>query len=166
MKNKYLKSVLILFSVCLIVGLFLSSINLLTEPIIENKKIEKVMDSLLLALPDSDESDFEIIERDNLPETITGIYRNKTTGDYAITVETASSYSKDNLLFTVGATKDGIIKKIAMVNYSETRDVGSEFLASFEGKDYNSQINTVAGVTYSSRAIISAVKDALLTIKE
>lgn len=164
--NKNFKNVIILLVVCLFVGFSLSFISQLTAPIIENSKIENVKDSLLEALPGSPNDEFEIVDAENIPETITGIYRNKQSGDYAFTIETASSYSKSNMLFTVGIGYDEKIRNIVVVNYAETRDVGEAFFKSFNGKDSSlSGVSTVSGATYSSTTIKNAVKDAFTAFK-
>ena len=163
--NKNLKNVLILFFICLFVGFLLAFINQQTAPIIENSKIEGVKDSLTAALPNASGDEFEIIEDVDTPPTITGIYRHLKSGDFAVTIETASSYSKSNMLLTVGVTADGKIENIVVVNYAETRDVGEDFFKSFIGKDSTlSGVNTVSGVTYSSSAIKSVVSDVFAAL--
>ena len=167
MKNIYLKGVLALFLSCLSVGFFLSFINSKTKPVIENKKIENVIESLQEVLPDAKRDDLTVLEKSDLPTTVSGIYKDNASGDFAVTLETSSSYSKSPLLFTVGISADGTIKKIVLVNYAETRDVGQKFLESFVGKDESlSGVDTVAGVTYSSTTIKNAVLDAYTAVKE
>ena len=50
MKNKLLPSI-VLCSICLIVALLMSAVNMLTAPIIEQEQAEKVQQSLARVLP-------------------------------------------------------------------------------------------------------------------
>lgn len=171
MKNKYTKSIIVLFSICLIVAVLMAVINSFTAPVIEKAEIKKVQESLVAVLPDAQADNIKSV---TLPsgtaETVTGIYKDTATGNYAVTVSTKSNYSQGNLTFTLGISAEGKIIKMNVTNYQETKPVGNDFYASFDGKDSSlTGVDTVAGVTYSSTAIKQAVADvfaALDTVKE
>lgn len=171
MKNKYLKSIVVLFSICLIVAVLMAFINSLTAPIIADAEVKKVKESLTAVLPDSDPDNLEKVELPGgVSETVTGVYKDAANGCFAVTVSTRSNYSQGDLAFTIGVASDGKIIKINVTNYQETKPVGNDYFASFVNKDAALEgIDTVAGVTYSSTAIKSAVADvfdAIELIKE
>ncbi len=65
------------------------------------------------------------------------------------------------MLISVGIGTDGVIKGIVITAYTESKDIGADYPQKFVGKDSSLEgIDTVAGVTYSSRAFIDAIKDA------
>ncbi len=165
MKNVYLKSVLMLFLVCFAVAAALALANNLTVPIINEANLKAETESLVEVLPNS--KGFDKIEiTDTTPSTITGIYKDRGGNGYALTISTFSQYSKDNMQFSVGINKNGEIEGIKLTAYSESKDFGADFPQKFIGKDKSlSGIDTVAGVTYSSKAFISAVNDAFAVIE-
>lgn len=160
MKNPYTKSIVVLFSICLVVAVLLALINSVTAPMIEESKLKAETQSLTEVLPNAKE--FEKIElSDQVPDTVTGIYRDIESGDYAVTLATSTNYSNTDMLISVGIGADGVIKGIKLMAYSESKDFGSDYPQRFVGKDSALEgIDTVAGVTYSSGAFINAVKDA------
>ena len=160
MKKPYLKSVIVLFFVCFLVASVLTAVNYLTEPVILDAKLEAETASLKNVLANSKGFDKANIT-DGLPEGVSGVYVDRGGTGYAVTLYTASQYSKDNMQISVGIGKDGIIKGIEITAYYESKDFGSEYPKSFIGKDKSlTGIDTVSGVTYSSKAFISAIENA------
>ncbi len=165
MKKPYLKSVIVLFLVCFLVATVLTAVNFLTQPVILDAKLEAETASLKNVLPNSNGFQKAEIE-DGLPEGVNGVYIDKNGTGYAVTLYTASQYSKDNMQISVGIGKDGIIKGVEITAYYESKDFGKDYPKSFIGKDKNlSDIDTVSGVTYSSRAFISAINNAFSAIE-
>ncbi len=159
--NKYLKSITVLFSICLIVSLVLAAINFITAPIIEESKRKAEFESLYVVLPNAE--DFEELSlSDNNPETVTAIYKDTAGGGYAITLATRSQYSEDDMLITVGIGTDRVIKNIKITSYSESRDLPQSYITSFVGKDSvtGENADTYSGATYSSKAFLGALDDA------
>lgn len=165
LKKPYLKSVFVLFFVCFLVASVLTAVNYITEPVILDAKLKAETASLKNVLPDS--KGFERVEIEGgLPEGVSGLYTDKGDSGYAVTLYTASQYSKENMQISVGIGKDGIIKGIEITAYYESKDFGSEYPKSFIGKDKTlSGIDTVSGVTYSSKAFISAIENAFSAIE-
>ncbi len=158
--NKYLKSITVLFSICLVVSLLLALINFITAPIIEQTKLKAETQSLVEVLPEAEE--FEKLElKSGVPETVNAIYKDTAGNGYAITLATSSQYSSSDMLISVGIGSDGIIKGIVITAYSESKEIGSDYPQKFVGKDSSlTGVDIVAGVTYSSQAFIGAIKDA------
>ncbi len=162
--NKNIKSITVLFSICLVVSLLLAVINFITAPIIEETKLKAETASLSEVLPEAEK--FEKLElNDSVPETVNAIYKDKNGAGYAVTLATLTQYSSSDMLISVGIGSDGTIKGIMLTAYTESKDIGADYPDKFVGKDSSLQgIDTVAGVTYSSRAFIDAVKDAFTGI--
>lgn len=165
MKKPYLKSVIVLFAVCFLVAAILTAVNYLTAPVILDAKLEAETASLKNVLPNT--KGFERAEiKEDLPEGVSGVYIDKGGAGYAVTLYTASQYSKDNMQISVGIGTDGIIKGVEITAYYESKDFGVDYPKSFIGKDKNlSDIDTFSGVTYSSKAFISAINNAFSAIE-
>ncbi len=72
--NKYIKSITVLFSICLVVSLLLALINFITAPVIEQSKLKAETASLSEVLPQATE--FEKLElNETVPETVKPIYK-------------------------------------------------------------------------------------------
>lgn len=156
MKNDFLKSIIVLGSICLIVAVLLSSVNMLTAPLIKKAELEAADKAFYDVLPDATE--FENIEGE-FPDTVIEMRADKGKSGYAFKLITSSSYSQSPMQLIVGIGKDGKITKISFVNYAETKGSAKEFEALFEGKD-SAISDIVAGATYTTAAIKSAINDA------
>ena len=160
-----IKSIIVLGSICLIVAALLAAVNFITAPIIERNAMIAEQESLRVVLPGSEIFD-ELELSEGVPATVTGIYEETGDKGYAITVATTSSYSQNPMTFTVGIDSEGKIAGIEITNYSETKDFGA-YPDTFLGKDSSLEgVDITAGVTYSSEAFKSAVKDAFAAIEE
>ena len=164
MKNSNIKSIVVLTVICLVVVTLLAAVNHVTRPIIDKNALYAEQESLRKVLPDAKE--FNALELEGAPETVTGLYEEKDGLGYAVTLSTVSGYSQNPMTFTIGITADGRIAGIEITNYSETKDFGS-YPETFIGKDAElSGVDVAAGVTYSSEAFKSAVKDAFAAVGE
>ncbi len=160
--NKYVKSIFVLFSICLIISLLLATVNYITAPIIEEAKKKAEIESLSAVLEGAE--NFEKYElTDDIPKTVTGIYKETSGLGYAIALSTKSQYSEDNMLITVGIDSNRVIKGIKITNYTESKELPKSYTQSYVGKDSKLEnIDTYAGVTYSSRAYKDAISDAFV----
>lgn len=161
MKNDNAKAIIVLFSFCLIIAVILAAVNLFTAPKIEenNKKAQlDAIDGLI------ENADFEqVTGYENIPKTITGIFRDKNGGGFAITFSTTSQYSSGDMQYAVGITADGKIAGIKEISYMESKSYG-KYPETFIGKQ-SSDIDSVdafSGVTYSSEAFRSALRDTFV----
>ena len=160
-----LKSIVVLTVICLVVSAVLAGINQVTAPIIAENQSSKANESLYVVLPDAENFE-ELALPEGSPETVTGVYRDTAGSGYAITLETSSQYSSSNMLITMGVGADGKIVNIALTNYAESKDFGTEtYPQTYIGADSAlSGIDTVAGVTYSSAAFKNAVADGFTAL--
>lgn len=164
MKKDYIKSVVVLGTICLIIAVALAAINYVTAPIIADNAERAVKESLGAVLEGAE--DFEEIELpSDAPETVQTIYREQSGKGYAVALATTSSYSGSPMTFTLGVGADGKIAGVKITNYAETKDFGAAYPESYIGADSTlSGIDLVSGVTYSSTAFKNAVSDALQTL--
>lgn len=159
MKNDNIKSVVVLFACCLVVALLLAGINTVTAPIIEQNNQSAQFAALEGLIPDAQYEEKTGLE--GIPETINGIFVDKNGGGAAIVFSATSSYSSGPMQYAVGIDADGKILAIKKIAYMESKDFGS-YPESFVGKEYAGidSVEAFSGVTYSSNAFKSGLKDA------
>ncbi len=162
--NSSIKSVVVLVAICFVVTALLAGVNFVTAPIIAEANEEAAKQSLFEVLPQAE--DFtELSLPENAPKTVTGVYADTAGSGYAVTLDTSSQYSADNMLFTIGIDADGKIAGVTLTHYSESKDFGADYPSTYIGKDASlSGVDTVAGVTYSSAAFKEAVADAFAAL--
>lgn len=156
MKNDFVKSIVVLVSICLIVGLLLSGVNSITAPIIEKNDSAAANGAYLIVLPNATE--FEDVTGE-FPESVLEMKKDVGGSGFAFKLQSSSSYSQSPLSIILGIDNAGKITKMQIVNYAETKGAAADFEPLFEGKDAT-MADVVAGVTYTTNAIKAAVKDA------
>lgn len=156
MKNNYLKSVIVLVSICLIVGLLLSGVNAITAPIIKKNDEAAANGAYMVVLPDA--TSFEDVTGE-FPETVLEMKKDAGGSGFAFKLQGSSSYSQSPLQLILGINNEGKITKLVITNYAETKGTAADFEPLFEGKDAT-MTDVVAGVTYTTTAIKDVVKDA------
>lgn len=165
MKKDSLKSVIVLTVICLVVALLLSTVNMITTPLIAKADEQAANAAYFDVLPEATE--FEVVETGELPASVVELKKDLGGSGYGVKLSTTSSYSQSPLVMILGVDKTGTITKLAVVNYAETKDVGDDFYTKFEKQDSTLKgVDVVAGCTFSSNAIINAVKDAYTAIFE
>ena len=159
MKKDNIKSVVVLFACCLVVALLLAAVNLVTAPIIEQNNQNAQFAALEGLVPNA--SYEEKTDLEGIPDSINGIFVDKNGGGVAIIFSASSQYSSSPMQYAVGIDMDGKIIAIKEIAYMESKDFG-DYPESFVGQEY-AGIDSVAafsGVTYSSNAFKSGLKDA------
>ena len=168
--NQSVKSVVVLFSICLVVAVLLSGVNFITAPVIKAHNEQIKFGSLYEVIPDA--TGFEdLSDKAALPESVTGVFAEESGLGYAVTLSTTSQFSQDDMVFTVAIDAEGKIIAVKLTNYAETKDFGASYPEKFIGTDASSMegVDLVGGVTYSSTAFKNAVADAfaaLTAVKE
>lgn len=158
--NKYVKSTVVLFSICLVVSVLLALVNFITAPVIEESKKAEIRKSLIVVLPDAEDFE-EFTLTEEIPETVTSIYKDTAGTGYAITLATKSQYSEDYMLITVGIDSSLLIKNVVITAYSDSKSLPEAYPSTYIGKDATlAGADLVSGVTYSSRAFKEAIADA------
>ena len=169
MTKKNIMPVVVLTVICIVVAALLSVVNMLTAPIIKENAERKVQESLYEVFPDADGFDkIDLAGISGKPGTVTEAYADRAGGGYVVVVQTSTSYtSGEKMSVSIGINNDLKIIGIKLNAYSETKDFGKEsYPKKFVGLgsediNLNDDELLVSGVTYSSKAFKSAVKDAL-----
>jgi len=161
MKNPFVKSVVVLTSICLITSIVLAVTNKVTAPVIEAAQEDATAQAMKRVLPGA--KSFVEVTPAGASETVKSVNKDSGGKGYVVTLSTKSQYSKSDMQIAVGISADGKIVDIEITNYAETKDFGEEYPKGFIGKDMDtlSSVDTVAGVTFSSSVFKDAVNDAL-----
>lgn len=166
MTKNNIKPVLVLTVICLIVAVLLSVVNMFTAPEIKRKEELAIQESLSKVLPEN--SGFEEVELSgDIPNTVQSVYRDKGGAGFVIILKTKTSYTKaEDMAISVGIDTDGKIAGVMLTAYSESKDFGSDYPGKFVGLDTlsASEVDAVAGVTYSSDAFKAAIADAFAVV--
>ncbi len=161
MKNNGLKSVIVLTVICLVITALLAVTNGVTSPIIEKTRHEKVVSSLNEVLPNA--GGFEEMELpEGAPGSVKAAYRGKD-GSMAVVLAARSAYSSGDMGVTLGIAPDGSIAGVKLTSYQESKDFGRDtYPQNYLGKNAGNfaEVDSFAGVTYSSKALKGAIADA------
>lgn len=172
-KNDFVKSLVVLVTICLVIAVAMATINLITEPKIAEAERQAEEAALRLVLADA--AAFEEISGE-FPETVSAVYRDTAGCGYAVMLNAAGYDSSKPMKIAVGMDTEGTILKCHVVSASgETSGIGTKvtdegFLNTFIGKDGTlAGVDTISGATISSSAMLDAVRDAFTavnTVKE
>ncbi len=157
MKKNYLKSIIVLVSICLVVGLLLSGVNSITAPIIDKQASAAADAAYLEVLPSA--TTFADVTGE-FPETVLEMKKDEGGSGFAFKLQTSSSYSQSPLQMILGVDNEGKVTKLVITNYAETKGSASDFAPLYEGKDATLADTMVAGCTFTGTAIKNAVTDA------
>ena len=170
--SSIIKSALTLLVIVAIFGAAAFGLNFYTGPIIEQNNAGAALAPLLAVMPEGSTfgGDAMIYDAENpsastltgVPESVLAIYKESTGKGFAFRLKASTRFSKEPMEITVGVTPDGKICGIQCDVYTESNDVGPDFISAFLGKDSAlADVNIVAGVTYSSVAFKDAVSAGL-----
>lgn len=170
--SEIIKPVLVLTLICAVVTFALAYVNSVTAPIIAKSQEEEAQKARAEVLKDGDA--FTKIDVDNLPQTVTEVYRAENGAGYVFML-TAKGYGGDMKLIC-GINSSGEIEECKTLSHNETSGLGSKtaedpYRSQYSGKtaDTLNQVDTITGATISSNAYKNAVTDALeayKTVKE
>ena len=157
------KDTLIIVGTLLISILFLSLLNLITGPFIERNNSKAELAPLFEVMADA--AGFEKLELNSLPSTVTEVYKETSGKGYVIKCTTDKGFTGKDITLRVGISEEGKIVGIALDDYPETKDFGSDYPSTYIGADSTLKtVEIVAGVTYSSSAFKNAVADAFTAL--
>ncbi len=160
MKNDAIKSIVVLGSICLIVAVLLSSVNMLTEPIIKKAEANKEDSAYLEVLPNATE--FVDVELgDDVPESVKAMKKDAGGSGYAFKLLATATYSGTPMSVIIGVGTDGKITKMSFVEYTDSPGIGTPegFDELFRGKD-NTTTDNDAGATVTTNALKAVLNDA------
>ena len=171
-KKEFSKSIAVLLVLFVLSALLLTGINTVTAPLIEANGASAQFEPLFAVMPEAQNFDVLYSAQDpaattlvDVPETVTGIYSETSGLGYAITLSTSAGYTKEPIEMTLAVDAEGKISALEVTAYPESRDVGAEYLTSFQGQDSAlPDVGLVAGTTFSSAAIKNAVSDGFAAL--
>ncbi len=165
-KNEYLKSGIVLSTICIVLALLLGCVNLWTSPTIEENEKKATQEALFKVYPNYDETfdqlDIQLFE--NLPEIVTEAYSAKD-GGYVIKVNTTGYKSNMILIFGISSSLEIVGAKCISAN--ETLGYEKTYGENLIGKNSESVngVDTVSNATSTTLAYKNAAKDVLAAAK-
>ena len=160
MKNKLMPSI-VLGSICIIVALLMSAVNMITAPIIKSAKEAKVQETLGKVL--SSGKNFVAISTEGLPESVSDAYT-EDGGGYVFQMQ-VTGY-KSGLIIMCGVSAGGKITGAEVIDSNETMSAENGLGAKYIGKDITTAApELISSSTLTSKAYFDAVKAALESYK-
>ena len=171
-KKEFSKSLAVLLVLFVLAALLLTGVNAVTAPLIEANGASAQFEPLFGVMPEAQNFDVLYSAQDpaattlvDVPDTVTGIYSETSGLGYAITLSTSAGYTKEPIEMTLAVDPEGKISALEVNAYPESRDVGADYLTSFQGQDSAlPDVGLVAGTTFSSAAIKNAVSDGFAAL--
>jgi hypothetical protein len=173
MKNTLMRSALcLLLLLALMAGLVYGANGVAAPIVAENERLaaeaaaaaEKALlgDSVMLY----DRADPAASTLTVTADTVQSVYRDESKQSYLLRLSTFEGYTKDvPIELTLVVDFEGKIVSLAVESSGETKELSEDFLPSFAGQDSTlAGVELVAGVTFSSSAIRTAVNDGFNTL--
>ncbi len=175
--NSMPRLIIVLFLISAITALLLGLVDYITRDRIAEIKDEKTNAALSEVMPAGET--FEKLDAEVSAKEVSCVYAAKSGDDLAgYVVETVVSGSQGNIDMVVGVGLDGAVTGVAIIDMSETSNLGSkaadaDWRAQFVGvsseqavsKD-GGDIDALTGATITSRAVTNGVNIALATAAE
>ena len=173
-KKEFFKYARIVLTLCLItalIGALLALVNAVTKDRIEENRQKALRESINAIFAGCDAPISMTDKVDTESSSVSEVYAVKVDGalaGYCVLVTPKGYGGKMEIM--IGLTADGAVKRISVVDHSETAGLGTKvvedenYLANYNGKsDVGScdEVNAVSGATRSSKGLATGVKDAL-----
>ena len=167
--KKHLSSVLTLFIICAVVSVALAAVNGITAPIILDRQQQAAAGALLEVMPDGGTFEKVDLSTYELPASVKEAHK-ASNGGYVIQVEWAG-FNPGNVSM-IGVSADGKITGTKTITVKDSGGNGKDSATEIPNMDANGHyvgadattidgIDTIGGVTVSTKAYRAAVKDAL-----
>lgn len=160
-KKIYLKSILVIASICLVVGLLMAGVHALTQPVIDRNEAEKQRKTLAELFPEA--SGFtEVTDLPaGAPDGVTALWRTEKGDGYVAAFATNSGYGTST--FMVGVNADGTVRGLCTVSYGDSVSFGDGFVGEFAGRDAAGLdlISSASPAKYTRKAVKDAVSGIL-----
>jgi len=156
-----IKYSLILLSICLVAGLLVSVVYAVTQPRIQQVRLEQQERAIRAVLPEADK--IQKVQKDDL------VYHEALDDEGQllgyIFIPEAKGYSSI-IRSVVAVSPDARIIAVKILEQNETPGIGTKitqdkFLQGFEGKTKEDSIDTITGATISSRALIKSIRETI-----
>lgn len=171
-EQEFSKSALTLIALVAAFAVLLVGLNFLFAPLIAKNGAAEQFAPLYSVMPDA--SGFEVLydagdsaasELKDVPETVQGIYSEKSGLGYVLRLSTTEGYTGEPIEFTMAVDAGGKISGIELTAYPDTKDFGADYPGTYVGQDSAlADVSLVASVTYSSSAFKNAVSDGFAAL--
>ena len=165
--KQYIKSVIVLTSICLAVALMLAVTNEFTKDRIAEHKSKAAYEACFEVMPDAKAfEEVDLSTYQNLPASLTNAYKETSGLGYAY--KHVVTGKNPGLTVMVGIDNTGLITGATVVASQETPsyfggDIAKNYASKFAGKDSTlAGIELITGATYSTKAFKDAVSDAFI----
>jgi len=158
--NKRMTSGLVLLALGLLCGILLAGVNAMTAPVIQERQLEKVNETLE-GFYDMNQYDVEITDINGDTIETAYVLTDKDSGSIDAVVYEASAYGyQSDVVLLIAINQDRTIHDYAVVSENETEGLGSEVVT----HDFNiigsslgdlSGFDGIAGATISSDAVLA-----------
>ena len=168
--KEFFLPIIVLVSVCVVIGSLMAAVNLITAPRIEEAQKQKVQEALSAVVENN--SGFELLELSDMPESVVGAYKDKGSERLAVILSIKGYDSSKPMSVAVGFDEEGKILKCSVIScLGETKGIGSkvsdaDFLEQFEGKSDVDDIDGISRATISSSAFKSGISDACAAVRQ
>ena len=163
--KQYIKSVIVLTSICLVVALMLAVTNHFTKDKIAQNNAQAAYAACFEVMPEAKAfEEVDLSTYQNLPASLTNAY--KETNGLGYTYKHVVTGKNPGLTVMVGIDNTGLITGATVVASQETPsyfggDKATNYASKFAGKDSTlAGIELISGATMSSKAFKDAVSDA------
>ena len=154
-------SVVVLFTICLVITMALAATNEITAPIIEAQRKNAVETVDFAGMPDS--ASFVKIVNEKLSELAPEAYMTKDKSYFVVRVQSKGFGGR--VTFFVGMDAGGNFTGIKMGENQETPGIGSriagaDYLAQYLGQNNPHAVDAVTGATITTRSLWAALTAA------
>ena len=166
----FIAPILVLTVICLVISGALALTNSVTAPVIEETARRINEQARLEVLPAAD--GFELLQTQDLPETVTEVYKATNGAGYVFMITCDGYGGKDTMHLICGMDADGVIVRCKTISHSETAGLGSKtadasFSDQFTGKNAALDgVTAISGATRSSDYYINAIRDCFAAYEQ
>ena len=172
MKKTVLRSLLCLVLLLALLAGAVYGVNAFTAPVVaENERLaaEAAAAAEAALLGDSellyDRADPASSTLEVTADTVQSVYMDGGKETYLLRLSTSEGYSKQPIELTLVIDFEGRIVSLEVNENPDDKELGEDFPLSFAGQDSTlAEVSLVAGVTFTSSAIRSAVNDGFNTL--
>ena len=157
--KKILHLTLFLAIISGIAGGALALVNSITKPIIDANALKEVQATLEEFFPNGTFNEVSVGEA----EFITNIYEAK---DQGVVYKVSSQGFKDKIIFLVAIDENDNFVGYKVTQNLDTQGIGdriekAEFTDQFMDQSVDSQVDTLSGATYSSKAVVKGLEEVV-----
>ncbi|MFV0254924.1 MAG: FMN-binding protein [Erysipelotrichaceae bacterium] len=153
--------------VCLLSGLILSLVNVVTAPIIAEHAAKNANAALAEAFPDFPAADIELVGSDDA----NGILEIHKAGSEGYIYKLAQGGYGGDIIFYVAFDMEGNTVYYKVVEHNETSGIGDkiandDYIADITSQSINDEVDLISGSTISSTAIKTGINAARVNFAE